>query len=86
MLGTHCTLPDIVLEELPCPVDLQCHEKLEEEEEQGDLFKVQTGCGLCHRKLKVVVKASCTQTLRLLQQLLLEDLDFICPPCGLKHK
>ncbi|ANZ90236.1 E7 protein [Bos taurus papillomavirus 16] len=84
MHGHTPTLIDIVLEELPDPVDLQCQEQLENEEEEGlllDDYVVYACCGHCERHLKVYIRGT-VESVRRLQELLLSSLEFVCPACG----
>ena len=94
MIGKEATLPDIVLqEEFGQPIDLQCYEnltaevpaeqELEAEEEliQGIPYKVIATCGGgCGARLRVFVLAT-DAAIRSFQELLLEELQFLCPQC-----
>lgn len=96
MFGTHPTLQDIVLQEVPEAVTLYCDEELPPEEEPEDedqqvpavslqsatdTFKVQVYCPHCDDILCVAVHCS-NESIRLLEQLLLQDLKFICRACA----
>lgn len=82
-------LPDIIVGELPEPVDLHCEEEVlqDEEEEQQvhgqtseDLYEVSICCGLCHQPIKFVCKATIS-AVRSLQELLFGPLNFVCCRC-----
>lgn len=93
MIGDRPTLQDIVLSEVPSPVDLFCHEQLPSEEElesldagdsqshqQLQVFVIESVCGHCERRIKL--SATCSnRTIRQLQLLLCQDLDFLCSDC-----
>lgn len=85
MIGPQSTLRDIVLEELPDQVRLLCDENLQEEEvEPQEDYKVYANCGHCNRHLKLQIRATAS-AVRLLQELLLGDLDLVCPRCSEKY-
>lgn len=83
MIGTAPTILDITLQELPPePVCLLCEETFQEEEEEHRyIYKIYITCGVCHCRLKLYVQGP-VDTLRLLQRLLIETLDIVCPTCG----
>lgn len=84
MRGENINLRDIVLNEIPEHVDLQCDEVLQEEEEQQvdsrEAYQVSICCGACRRPIKFVCLAS-INTLRSLEELLFGPLDFLCVAC-----
>lgn len=92
MIGAAPTLQDIVLSEVPEPVDLMCHEAMPTEEELGTantqrrprpekrLYMVYCTCGTCGSNIKLAVQCA-ADTLRVFQQLFLGGLDIICPGC-----
>ncbi|ANZ90245.1 E7 protein [Bos taurus papillomavirus 18] len=87
MIGTSCTLHDIVLQEQPDIANLQCHEQIddiEEEVEPKHFYKILIECGHCKNPLKLIVKASAGQ-IQNFHQLLLDDFDLICAVCQRNH-
>nr|UJP71353.1 E7 protein [human papillomavirus 115] len=91
MIGKEATIHDIVLEdlsELVQPIDLHCNEELpDEQEEEEELapdrtpFKVIVYCGgSCGTKLRIFL-LSTTYGIRLLEDLLLNELALLCPQC-----
>ncbi|ATQ38120.1 E7 [Betapapillomavirus 2] len=87
MIGKQATLRDIVLEELVQPIDLHCHEELEEveeavveEEPEYTPYKIIVNCGGCSVKLKLYVLAT-EPGIRAFQVSLLEDVKLVCPTC-----
>lgn len=84
MIGKEASLKDIVLlEEPPEPVSLICHEALEDEEEpQGDPYKISASCPYCPRKLRIVVLGT-TGGIQTLQSLLTtSEVTFVCAVCA----
>lgn len=88
MIGQQVTLQDILLEELPEPISLLCDEQLPSEEEleqeeqvQCDTYRVQVLCPHCDEILCVAIHCS-QDTVRRLEQLLLQDLRFVCRQCA----
>ncbi|AKE50903.1 E7 [Trichechus manatus latirostris papillomavirus 4] len=93
MHGVTATLQDIVLYEYPephRPVDLHCDEEvaysdLDEEEESVSVlqtpYRVLVECGFCRRPVRIVV-VSTGGGIHRLHQLLLENLQLICPVCA----
>nr|WJJ59261.1 MAG: E7 protein [Hydrurga leptonyx papillomavirus 2] len=87
MIGKEPSLKDIVLEEVPCPVDLRCYEEVEEAERERvdpdqnvQPYNVLLTCGHCDHPVRIVVLATHKQ-IRDLQRLLLEGLALTCPIC-----
>ena len=87
MIGKQATLRDIVLEELVQPIDLHCHEELEEveeavveEEPEYTPYKIIVFCGGCDTKLKLYVLAT-DFGIRSFQASLLENVKLVCPTC-----
>lgn len=93
MIGKEVTLQDFTLElsELQPevqPVDLFCEEELpaehQETEEEPAIdrtpYKVVAPCGCCEVKLRIFVKAT-DFGIRILQNLLIEELQLLCPEC-----
>lgn len=93
MIGKEPTIHDIVLEdlkELVQPIDLHCNEEileeqeLEEEEEPAPArtpYKVIVYCGgNCGTKLRIFL-LSTIYGIRLFEDLLLNELALLCPPC-----
>lgn len=87
MIGRQPTLQDIELdlETLVEPVNLYCEESLSpdsegEEEDVEVIYRVDTYCD-CGTAVRLIVTAS-DAALRQLQQLLLQDLQIVCPPCA----
>lgn len=94
MRGSKVDLKDIVVGEIPEPVDLSCDEVLQfdEEEEQQvheptiqETYQVSICCGLCRRPIKFVCLASIS-SIRGLETLLFGSLDFVCVQCVNDHK
>lgn len=84
MIGKQATIPDIELQELVQPTDLYCNEELSEEEateEEPSVtpFKIIVACG-CGAKLRLYVLAT-EDGIRQQQQLLLGDVQLLCPDC-----
>lgn len=88
MRGIKVDLQDIVVGEVPEPVDLICDEVLQPEEEEQQVheptiqetYEVSICCGCCHRPIRFVCLASIS-SIRGLQSLLLGSLDFVCLQC-----
>lgn len=90
MIGKEVTIPDIVLEELQelaQPIDLHCYEELpdatsEESEEEPERipYKIVVPCCGCPVKLRLYVFAT-HFGIRALQDLLLQEVQLICPQC-----
>ena len=93
MIGKEVTLQDIVLElnELQPevqPVDLFCEEELpneqQEREEEPQIerasYKVVAPCGCCKVKLRIFISAT-DFVIRSFQQLLIDELQLLCPDC-----
>ncbi|AYD74613.1 E7 [Macaca mulatta papillomavirus 7] len=86
MIGQKATIGDIDLnlEELVLPDNLLCSESLSpdsEPEEERQPFSVDTCCGICNRRVRIVVVAT-GSAIHLLQTLLLAELSLLCPPCS----
>nr|WAB54082.1 E7 [human papillomavirus 89] len=96
MHGRTPTIQDIVLEELPEPISLQCEEEMLDSSDEEDArdcvheqlaeqaqqaFRVVTTCGVCYCAVRLVVLCDDAH-LRQLQQLLLDDLSIVCPGCA----
>nr|UXX42010.1 MAG: E7 [Gammapapillomavirus sp.] len=88
MRGEVATIPDIELEELVLPSNLVSDESLspddeiiEERSETHCHYRIDTICHSCERPVRCCVSASNTG-IRLLQQLLLEELSLLCPGCS----
>nr|AFK84996.1 E7 [Miniopterus schreibersii papillomavirus 1] len=93
MIGHTPTLHEIILSELPCPLDLYCHEEMVSEEELGGLSPedsqsqpvlqvhvISSWCGLCEHAIQFTIR--CTPgTLRQVHCLLLQDLELLCADC-----
>lgn len=93
MIGKEATIPEVVLElqELVQPTaDLHCYEELTEEpaEEEQCLtpYKIVAGCG-CGARLRLYVLAT-NLGIRAQQELLLGDIQLVCPECRgrLRHE
>uniref|UniRef100_A0AAU7E2C1 Protein E7 n=1 Tax=Mops bat papillomavirus TaxID=3141892 RepID=A0AAU7E2C1_9PAPI len=81
MIGKQATLQEIVLQEQPEPVSLNCHESLDEEELNTLPYKIDLHCLFCLRVLRIAVH--CTSGgIRALQTLLLQDLHVVCTKCA----
>lgn len=94
MIGKEVTVQDFVLELSAIqpevlPVDLLCEEELpneQETEEELDIertvFKIVApcGCSCCQVKLRLFVNAT-DSGIRTFQELLLRDLQLLCPEC-----
>lgn len=87
MIGKEVTLQDIVLELTPPePVALNCEEELPteqdtEEEPARTAFKIIVFCGGgCGSRLRIFVAAT-EFGVRCFQQLLVKELDLLCPNC-----
>lgn len=89
MRGVGVNLRDIVLDEVPEHVRLQCDEVLQEEEEEEveqqvheprEVFEVSICCGHCRQPIRFVCVATITN-LRGLESLLFDSLEFLCVPC-----
>ncbi|ATQ38339.1 E7 [Gammapapillomavirus 11] len=87
MMGKNATLQDINLEELVLPANLICEESLspddvpEEESAVLSPYRVDTECYTCNRRIRLSVVAS-TAAIFLFEQLLLQDLNVVCPGCS----
>ncbi|UJQ88220.1 E7 protein [Molossus molossus papillomavirus type 2] len=84
MIGKEAQLKDIVLlEDPPEPVSLICHEALEDEEElQGDHYKISAACPYCPRKLRIVVQSTAGGILTLQRLLSTSEVTFVCAVCA----
>ena len=86
MRGNAIPLPEVILQDTPEVLDLLCHEEIEVEEEVEPIivqpYEVQVTCGLCEERIRFYVAAT-SESIRSLQQLLLEDLRFCCRRCAL---
>lgn len=88
MRGLEANLQDIVLQELPEHIRLECDEVLQDEEEEEqqvqeicrDAYQVSICCGGCHQPINFVCLASIS-TLRTFETLLFGNLDFLCVGC-----
>lgn len=95
MHGQVATIKDIVLEERPEVVDLHCNEQLldssESEEEDSvreqlveqaqQAYRVVTTCGWCKCLVRLAVECR-DADVKVLQQLLLDNLSIVCPRCA----
>nr|AXU25217.1 E7 protein [Human papillomavirus] len=87
MRGETPTIGDIVLEELVMPINLLCNEPSESlspdcegEEEQLEPYRVESHCYKCGVNVRVCVV--CTAVgIRFFEELLLQELSFICTRC-----
>lgn len=82
MQGDVATLPDIILESLIFPANLECAESLspDSDAEEEQVYKVDTNCHTCGAGLRICVVAS-SFAIRSLHTLLLRDLNLLCPHC-----
>ncbi|AEA35062.1 early protein E7 [Saimiri sciureus papillomavirus 2] len=94
MIGANPTLQDIILQELPEPVNLQCNEdidydKLDSNEDvtqnqstqSTGLYQVLSQCDTCDRDIKLLVR--CTEEdVEDLYDLLTGTLQIVCPYCA----
>ncbi|AGB34176.1 E7 [Eidolon helvum papillomavirus 1] len=81
------SLQELVSQENPEAVDLNCYEIMSSDEEEVDeelpLYSVAVHCGSCRRRVRLFCAAS-REALHLLECLLFEDLlAFLCPGCAL---
>lgn len=98
MIGEAPTLKDIILTETPVAVDLFCDEQMPTEEEFDELdslqlregprpreqvFVIYTACGRCEADIRVCIECE-HQSVLILEQLLLQDLQILCPECYLR--
>ncbi|ATQ38078.1 E7 [Alphapapillomavirus 3] len=97
MHGQVATIKDIVLEEVPDVVDLHCNEQVldsSESEEEDDrdsvqqpveqaqqAYRVVTTCGSCWCPVRLVVQCG-DADLKVLQQLLEDNVSLVCPRCA----
>ncbi|ATQ38367.1 E7 [Gammapapillomavirus 12] len=82
MRGDIATIPDIVLDSLVCPANLNCDESLSPDvEAEEERYKIDTYCLSCSARLRLYVEAS-SFAIRTLQHLLLTELKLICPGCA----
>lgn len=88
-MGKEATLKDVLLELTDIEIDLQCHEKLDDEPEEAEVglleepYKIVTVCYQCNRDIRLCVVAS-TPGIRGLQELLFGSVTLVCPLCA-KH-
>ncbi|AEA35068.1 early protein E7 [Saimiri sciureus papillomavirus 3] len=90
MIGAAPTLKDIILSELPEPVDLRCHEDINYDEVDSNedvteghtgLYQVVCQCNTCSQSLRLLVK--CTEDdVEVLHDLLTTTLELVCPLCA----
>ncbi|AEL99906.1 E7 protein [Bos taurus papillomavirus 12] len=82
MRGSQPAISDISeeLQELVCPVNLECDEELAPEND--DPYAVAVACHKCGNQVAFCVYAP-REGIRQFQQLLLDCLDFCCPACSL---
>lgn len=92
MRGQRVELKDIILEDLPEPVSLECDEVLQEEEEEQQVhgpiqetYQVSVSCGLCKQPMRFVCLATII-AVRQLQSLLFGQLDLVCVRCVRDNK
>lgn len=94
MHGSSPTLQDIVLSEQPTEVqpdevDLRCYEELlpeevlDQPEPDVDPYRVLVPCGKCERIIKLAILATSCGVVTL-EQLLLGELQIVCPPCAVR--
>nr|ART66891.1 E7 [Bat papillomavirus] len=88
MRGESVSLREIVLSEVqqspPEPIDLICHEQIEaseEEEEEPEPYKIVILCPFCEKPLRLWCLAN-QENIRVLHELLLDSLGFVCGSCG----
>ncbi|AGV05015.1 E7 [Castor canadensis papillomavirus 1] len=88
MIGPHPTLKDIVLQEVPEVVDLNCYEQvppedilLEEVGRVSDLYQVVCHCARCDHLIRLTLIAE-HAALQVLHQLLCGDISIVCPSCA----
>lgn len=87
MRGNNPTINDIELhlEELVLPVNLLANESLslddQPEEEQQQYYRVDSLCGNCNTRVRLVVLAN-NAAIRELQQLLFASLSIVCSRCA----
>lgn len=93
MRGDKPALRDLISAEEPDNIDLYCHEIIEEEaiEQQPEVefqpspaYEIVSfvgGCGDCNSDICFIVKAT-REAVRSLQELLLQDLQFVCYQCA----
>lgn len=97
MRGSEPTLSELFVDEQPDIIDLYCYEALEEfyallEEESAqvvpqdtyDIVSVTNACGICGHPIGVFVRTT-HEALRILQQLLFDELSFVCVQCSTEH-
>ncbi|AEA35056.1 early protein E7 [Saimiri sciureus papillomavirus 1] len=90
MIGAQPTLKDIILSELPEPVDLQCNEDIDYDEVDNNedvtqghagLYQVLCQCYTCYRDLRLLVKCT-AEDVDILNSLLTGTLEIVCPLCA----
>ncbi|AEA35048.1 early protein E7 [Papio hamadryas papillomavirus 1] len=99
MIGPHPTLADIVLELEPEPVDLRCYEQLDSSDdedeidhhqqqarpvhqEDGECFRILSDCHICQNTVSLVVYST-HDDLHVLEDLLMGNLEIVCPNCAI---
>ena len=84
MRGERATIPDIELSELVLPANLISDESLSPDvtpEEEQLPYRVDTQCDKCNCRIRVTAVAT-EFGIRCLQQLLLQELSFLCLRCS----
>ncbi|QYI89583.1 E7 early protein [Bos taurus papillomavirus 41] len=83
MRGNKPAINDITaeLQDLVCPVNLECDEELAPEDD--DPYAVAVACYKCGNQVAFCVYAQ-PEGIRALQQLLVDCVDFCCPSCSLQ--
>lgn len=83
MRGNQPSIRDISLElqQLVCPVSLECDEVIEPQAPLPDPYAVAVTCYKCDRELTFCLYAS-RGGIRELQLLLIESLGLLCAPCS----
>lgn len=88
MQGKQATIKDITLDmkKIALPCNLLCGEESlsPDSEEEHPVYKVDSCCDNCCRVIRVVVVATETG-IRAFQQLLTEEISFLCPNCSRSH-
>lgn len=84
MKGSQPTISDIELDlqDIVCPVSLECDEVLSPEEaDPVNPYRVEATCYNCEKELRLFVVTT-TTGIRGLQRLLIDNLTLLCPPCS----
>lgn len=86
MVGEQPNIGDLVSQEEPSVLDLNCYEDIPAEEEESEYpYAIVLPCGLCDQLLRLTCVSDLSTCTRL-EELLLGSLRIVCPLCAIRHQ